>query len=372
MARSIPFFFLLFFTGLISAKGQSTQNILSHGINDILPHYINVLLEKAKPGDSVSLPGELRQLDSLRLKALDSLHHSFPHFTFALANTTSSATTSPNATSSGTTSPNTTSSGTTSPNTTSADNPHTESQIPQLSLAYKVVLSDNSTAPNMVMGLPNQAFMYTIEQRIFNGNTHQLLQYSAEIMKDLEASLDPQDQSGLLYKDIYKKMKAQITAYVIDTKQVLPPEQPAAASISIRYDGITGPNLLLPADQFTLNALMNNILVNGQHTFSYHYIPAWATTGSLQSHHPSPDSLIRLSLSLKDSADQLIITIRFDSKLNLHFENAYNTYPVRISGEVHKQLNMPKHDLASKELSAFIFGIAGSMNKFFIYNIPYR
>jgi hypothetical protein len=333
MVRSFLFFFFLLFTGLISVKGQPHQNIL--------PHYINVLLEKAKPGDSVSLPGELRQLDSLRLKALDSLHRSFPHFTFVLADTRS------------------------------ADNPHTESQIPQLNLTYKVGLSDNSTARNMMMELPSQAFKYTIEQQIFNGNTHQLLQYSAEMMKDLEASLDSKDRSGLLYKDIYKKLKAQITAYVIDTKQLLPPEQTAAA-ITIRYDGITGPNHLSLADQFTLNALMNNILVNGQHTFSYHYFPPATLAPHASETSPSPDSLIRLSLSLKDSADQMIITIRFDSKLKLHFENAYNTYPVRISGEVHKQLNMPKNDLASKELSTFIFSIAGSMNKFFIYNIPYR
>jgi hypothetical protein len=303
---------------------------------ELLPNAIHVFLVKGRAAAHLSFAAELARLDSLQLKAIDSLHSTYPWFTYEVADSAQ----------------------------------HSPPEIPALNLCYEVTTDPHAPPRNILMGMPEDAFLFTIRRETLDAGSESILGRSAENMKDLEGYLQPGPLIGALYGDIYNKLASDITTYVIDTKAVLSPKFSPHRGITIAYHGITGPTALSAREKLLINGFINNSLVAGQLHYDFDYIPSWQS--SRTDTKLAPDSLIDLRLSATDSAGFVTFHLDFSAHLPLRYQSPAGRNGATTGVELTRSFSIPAQQLVSGNYSALIFPMGKSLAKFFSLNLPAR
>jgi hypothetical protein len=326
MITKIGLLSLLAFNLLI-ADGQTASSLLQN--------YVHVNLKKSESSESPPLTKEMEALDSLRKKALDSIKSSFPYFTYACIGKTTPA--KPGAL--------------------------------QLDLSLEIVSTSNTRFESAINRVSPGGFSYTIQREVQNGTRGILLQESTEIMKDLKASIQSNEINGLLFNDVYNKLKREINTYVINTREILTPRKTGAVGITVKYNGIVQQGNLSDSDKRIINGLVNNMLVNGQNNFSFNYIPGYTGGGKAGNAAGNNDSLIDLALDIRDMNDYYEVMLNFSSKLPLQYKK-YDLTGNKMMEELNRDFKIYKKDLIVKDFSTVVFDISRSMYRFFVLNIP--
>ena len=344
MSNRFPVIFLwCFFSGIANASAQ-----------DLLPGYMHVVLVKGQAARKLSLRNELARLDSLQVKAMDALHDAYPWFTYEVA-----------------------------------DSPlQMSSATPAINLCYEVITDQQAPVRNILMGISSDAFLYIIRRKTLDARDQKLLSHSAEMMKDLHGYLQPGPLLSALYKDIYKKLAADISTYVFDTKTLQPPQLLTHPGISIDYQGITGPATLSAHEKFLISGIVNNILVAGQSHYVFGFIPGWRSLRTDPAATPdsrtnpaitpdnrtdpaaTPDSLIDMRLTATDSAGVITLHLDFSARFPLLYEKPVDRDPAKMGGELIRTFTIPAKELASGNYDPLVFPMGRSISKFLLLNIP--
>jgi hypothetical protein len=300
---------------------------------DLLPEEMHVSLVKGTTDKSISLPHELATLDSLQLVVMDSLHKTRPWFTYGMEDSAV----------------------------------RTSASHLSLDLCYQVVNNDNSSARDIAIGISPDAFKFIIERETLDASTQRTLNSQQMIMKDLVGYLQPGPLQGFMYKDVYKKLAGEISTYVIETRKVMDPKAPAHADIAIDYQGIIDPSPISAHERFIINGILNNILVAEQQNYSFDLIPSWRNAHN--DLRANKDSLIRLSVTVTDTAGLVTLQLTFSAAYPLVYQMPVDRNPAKMGGELVRTFTISENDLGSKAYSSLIFPICKSMSKFCLLNI---